>query len=157
MSSMASWVELTESRQVFEAWSVEVPAHFAEAFVFDGAYWHAWDDDRSISLTSMLLTDPDGPVAAELIAAQLPELDGTPIRELPPGLQGTAAWVEAIQPARAEMTLSGLLAAHGRVLLVTITSDELDWARGVWLSIRHCDPTIERRSRRARRAARRCH
>jgi len=32
--------------------------------------------------------------------------------------------------------LSGMLAAEGRLLIVTITSDDLDWALQVWLSIR---------------------
>jgi hypothetical protein len=38
--------------------------------------------------------------------------------------------------AVASKVLSGFLVAEARVLLVTITSDDLDWARDTWLSIR---------------------
>jgi hypothetical protein len=76
-------------------------------------------------------------VGASKIAAQIPPLDGTPVDRLPPGLVGQAIVGDAIKPARASRMLSGMLAAPGRLLVATITSDDLDWARQIWLSIRH--------------------
>src|SRR5213083_1212314 len=84
-------VERTITRQVFEAWSVEIPATFAETFVVEDSYWHAYHDERSVSLTSILVSDADGPVSADRIVRQLPRLEGTALDELPPGLVGLAA------------------------------------------------------------------
>jgi hypothetical protein len=42
-------------RQVFETWAIQVPATFAETFVEDDPYWHAWDAVRSVSLTGVLV------------------------------------------------------------------------------------------------------
>lgn len=144
-------VERTGRRRVFEAWSVEIPTAFAETFVEE--YWHAYDDERSVSLTSILLSDEDGPVSAVRIVHELPALVGTPLDELPPGLIGQAATGPAMQPAKAAHVLSGLLVVDGRLLIGTITSDDLDWARRVWRSIRsHPAPVAPRRHRLATRA-----
>jgi hypothetical protein len=130
------------SRRVFAAWSIEIPESFAETFDEDDAYWHAWDDHRSVSLTSVWVTDDRGPVSARKIARRLPELDGSPVDDLPPGVVGRAVTTAAPRQARASQLLTGLLAAPGRVLIVTITTDDLDWARRTWLSIRtHPTPT----------------
>jgi len=44
-----------------------------------------------------------------------------------------------------------VLATEGRLLLATITSDDPEWARRVWRSIRgHSAPFPSRRERRAR-------
>jgi hypothetical protein len=123
-------------RRVFPAWSVEIPESFAETFVEDDAYWHAWDDHRSVSLTSIHLTDDRGPVSAGMIARRFPRLDGSPVDDLPPGVAGRAVTTSAPLPARASQMLTGMLAAPGRLLVVTITTDDLDWARRTWLSIR---------------------
>jgi hypothetical protein len=129
-------VERTITRRVFEAWSVEIPATFAATFVDDGSYWHAYDEERSVSLSSILLSDANGPVSADRIVSELPLLEGSPLDELPPGLIGQAATGPAVQPAKAALTLSGMLAVDGRVLIATITSDDPDRARRVWQSIR---------------------
>ena len=128
--------ERTFTRRVFEAWSVEIPSTFSETFVVEDSYWHAYDDERSVSLTSILLSDAQGPVSADRIVAQLPPLDGTALDELPPGFVGLAATGPADQAATASRVLSGMLAVDGRVLIATITSDDPEWARRVWRSIR---------------------
>src|SRR6266550_1639154 len=89
--------ERTIPRRIFEAWSVEIPA----TFVDDGSYWHAYDAGRSVSLSSILLSDANGPVSADRIVRELPSLEGTPLDELPPGLIGQAATGPAVQPAKA--------------------------------------------------------
>jgi len=124
------------TRRVFSAWSIDIPATMEEAFVGEDSCWHAWDRDRSVSLTSVVMTDQDTPVPAVAIARHFPELDGDPVTELPPGLIGRAAIVDADQPAKASKALTGLLAVYGRALVVTITSDDLAWARQTWRSIR---------------------
>jgi hypothetical protein len=129
-------VERTITRRIFEAWSIEFPATFAETFEDDGSYWHAYDEGRSVSLSSILLSDVHGPVSADRIVRELPPLEGKPPDELPPGLIGQAATGPAVQPANAALMLSGLLAVDGRLLIATITSDDPNWARRVWRSIR---------------------
>lgn len=147
--------EQTIVRRVFPAWSIELPTSFVETFVRDGDYWHAYDEHRSVSLTSIAMTDRRGPVPAAALAKSIPRLDGDPIRELPGGLIGRAVLVAATQPARASHALSGMLAAAGRILVVTITSDDLAWVRRTWLSIRHQPAELPpRRERRARRRTR---
>ncbi|HEU4672921.1 MAG TPA: hypothetical protein VFS32_08490 [Candidatus Limnocylindrales bacterium] len=142
--------------RVFAAWSIDVPPTFNEAAV-EGAGWHGYDADRSISLTSVALTEEDEPVIAERIVDQLApamRLPGRPVADLPPGLEGWAAIDEATQPARASKTLSGVLAADGRILIVTITADDLEWARRTWLSIRHHPAPLPPTATRPREAAR---
>lgn len=129
----------TIAHQAFAAWSVSIPASFAQAFLDEDSYWHAWDAHHSVSLSSIALTEEGQPVSAEAIARELPPPDGSPLDRLPPGLLGWGVEAEAQQPATASRTLSGMLVADGRLLIVTITSDDLEWARRTWLSIR-CHP-----------------
>jgi hypothetical protein len=140
-------VERLVVRHVFETWSVEIPASFDETFVDEDAYWHAYDDERSISLTSLLIRAEHGPVRAESMMAVFPVGEGEPIPELPPAVLGWAVKCDAIQPARARRCISGVVAVDGRILLTTITSDDTEWARRTWLSIRH-HPAVPRRRRR---------
>lgn len=125
------------ARQVFPTWSVAIPLTFDETFLTDGDYWHAWDDDRSVSLSSFVVTDGHRPAPAEQIAEQVPPPDGTPFDGLPQGLIGWAVEADAEPSARASRALSGMLATDGRALLATITSDDREWIRRTWLSIRH--------------------
>jgi len=147
-------VERTVIRRVFEAWSVEIPATFAETFNEDDSYWHAFDDERSVSLSSIVLSDALGPVSAERILRELPSLDGEPVGDLPSGLIGRAATGPAVQPAIASQALSGLVAVDGRLLIATVTSDDPEWARRVWLSIRSHAPFGPRHERRMATRAR---
>ena len=126
-------------RRVFAPWSILVPSSFSEAYVEEGPYWHAWDDDRSVSLSGFVLDDASGPAPAARIVETLPPPEGEPVDELPAGLLGWGAEIEADPAARASRALSGVLVADGRVLLVTITSDDPEWVHQTWLSIRH-DP-----------------
>jgi hypothetical protein len=141
MNQMSTAAEPIVERRVFPSWSVTIPTAFAETFITEDEYWHAWDEHRSVSLTSVLLTYHGEPASAERILRQLGPLDGSPIDLVPPGLQGLAATGPAEQPARASQVLSGLLATHGRILVASITSDDLQWALRVWMSIRcHAAP-----------------
>ena len=131
------------TRRVFSAWSIDVPNSFEETFVGEECYWHAWDQDHSVSLTSVVMRDEGEPVPAVAIAKHFPVLDGEAVTELPKGILGCAAIVDAQQPARASKALTALLAVYGRVLVVTITSDDLDWVRQVFRSIRTYAAPIE--------------
>jgi hypothetical protein len=123
-------------RRVFPGWSICIPRTFRESFDDDAAYWHGWDRKRSVSLTSFLIIDQDGPVEQEAIGAVLPPPPpGEAGEELPPGLMGWVTDGPAEQPARAQRALSGFLVAHGRALVVTITHGDLAWARSVLRSI----------------------
>jgi hypothetical protein len=136
MDAVVDRTELTVTRRMFAAWSIEIPGSFAETFVREDSYWHAYDAHRSVSLTSLTLTDKGRAVSPDLIARQIPVMDGEAVDALPSGLLGQAVTADAPQPARASRMFSGMLAAEGRLLIVTITSDDLDWALRIWLSIR---------------------
>lgn len=156
MIGIAAQTEPFVERRVFEAWSIEVPGAFAESFVDADGYWHGHDEHRSMSLSSFVISEGRDAVKAGRILRQAPALEGSPVDEVPPGLVGRAATCAAPQPARASKVLSGLLATDGRLLLVTITSDDLEWARRVWLSIRgHEAPAQSFRGRRKDRARQR--
>ena len=107
-----------------------------ETFVDADGYWHGYDERRSVSLSSFVVSEERDPVRASRILRQAPPLDGSPVDQVPPGLLGRAVTCAASEPARASQLLSGLLATDGHLLLVTVTSDDLEWARRVWLSIR---------------------
>ena len=89
-----------------------------------------------MSLTSSVVVEHGRPVPAEALARQvLPLIEGEPIDELPEGVLGRAAIVTTTPPAIASRALSGMLVTEGRLLLVTITSEDMTWARRVWTSI----------------------
>jgi len=158
-------LQLRTRRRAFEAWSILVPIVFQETFIEDDRYWHAWTEQASISLTSIVMTERRRAVAAEaLIGALSPIIEGPLIDDLPPGLIGCAAIGPSPQPARAATGLSGLLAVDGRLLLTTITSDDVSWLRETWLSIqahpaqlpagiKPARPTKGKGEKRRRRAA----
>jgi len=56
----ASNVEVLFERRVFPHWSIAIPAGMDETTVESGGYWNASDERRSISLTSLILTDKRG-------------------------------------------------------------------------------------------------
>jgi hypothetical protein len=150
-------------RQVFQTWWIELPDGFSETWVPEGGYWHAWDRHRSISVSSTVLTDreTDAPApAAEIVKMLAKTLEGTPIDDLPPGLQGRAAIIETDPGSRAPRAVTGFIAVDGRLLTATITSDDIDWAKRIWRSIGYrpapLPPRLNRAARRARDRARAC-
>ena len=155
--------------RVFPSWSIELPVDFESTFVPQDGYWHAWRDDRSVSMSSQVVTEDGHPVAADRLAAtfgadplagafpdgRLPR-GREPIPLPPCGLPGVAVWGPLPEPARATHAVSGLLAAPGRVLLVTITTDDREWALRTWRSIEYhpgmpLDPPPNRAMRRRHR------
>lgn len=140
-------------RQVFETWWIAIPSSFQETFVREGPYWHAWDPRRSVSLTSLTLWDGDDPVTTDAILAAMPPPDGTVVDELPEDLAGWAIAIDCDRDAPASRAITGMLVVDGRVLLATITADDLDWAREIWCTIRHRPVSpASRRDRRERPA-----
>jgi hypothetical protein len=114
-----------------------------ETWLPEEGYWHAFDARRSVSLSSIEITDGSRPVsAAEMIEQGLPRPDGTPVEQMPAGLTGQAAIIATVPPALASRALSGVLVTEGRVLIATITTDDLDLARRIWLSIRLHTPRL---------------
>ncbi len=150
--------EVAFVRQVFEAWWIELPDGFEETWVAEGGYWHAWDRRRSISLSSTVLTDRDtdeAAPAAEVLEQLGGTLTGEPIEDLPPGLLGRATIVDTDPEARAARALTGFIAVDGRVLVATIHSDDVEWAKRIWRSIGYrpapLRPALNRAARRAQR------
>jgi hypothetical protein len=133
--NVAAGAEPTIVRQVFPHWSITIPAGFDETFVEKDGYWHAWDAHRSVSLTSVVITDRRGrPVAAHRILKRFPAEPGERVA-MPPGLDGWAVVVAPPQPARASRAISGIVAIDGRVLVATVTAEDRSWAVDVWRSI----------------------
>ncbi len=131
-------------RQVFPGWAITVPLAFDEVFLAKDGYWHAWDEHRSVSLTSVAFLDEKGrrPSARRIlkkIAKVMPRDAGEGVAA-PANLAGWAAVISPAQPARATRAISGIVAVEGRALLATITADDLIWATVVWLSIRRQIP-----------------
>jgi hypothetical protein len=155
MDPAADRSELTVTRRVFSAWSIDIPSWFMETFVHGDGYWHAFDLDRSVSLTSLTLTDKGIAVRADAIAQQLMDLDGEAVNAFPPGLTGRAVIADAAPSARASRMLSGILVIEGRLLIATITSDDLEWALSTWLSIRTQSLPLPGQDRRRTRMRRR--
>lgn len=139
-------VDPTVVRQVFPTWSIAIPSTFAETFVEADGYWHAWDVGRSVSLTSLLINDGRGRrVPSRSILKRFPAVPGERVG-MPPELDGWAVVIMQPPPARARRAISGLIVVHGRVLIATLTADDLAWAASVWRSIRsHPDPGSKRR------------
>ena len=136
MGSIAAHAEPTVVRQVFPHWSITIPAAFAETIVDKDGYWHAWDAQRSVSLTSLLITDRRGqPVTSRRILKRFPTEPGDRVA-MPPELDGWAVVYTQQQPARGPRAISGLIAMRGCVLIATMTAEDLAWAAGVWHSIR---------------------
>ena len=125
-------------RHVFRTWWIRIPRSFEETVIYDDSYWHAYDEHRSVSLTSLMLDDGSGPVpAAEIFRHATQILRGLPVDEAPPGVRARAVTARAPRSSRARRLLSGVAAVDGNLLLATVTSDDQEWARRVWVSIRH--------------------
>lgn len=149
MEAVAAPLEPTFVCQVFTHWSIRIPASFEETFVHEGDYWHAWDPHRSVSLTSMVVTDRGRPVGARALLRTFPPVPGDPVAT-PPGLTGWAVEVPTAPPARASRAISGVIATNGRVLIATITGEDPGWTLSTWLSIRHGAAVGNRRKRGGR-------
>ena len=109
-----------------------------ETFVASDGYWHAWDGRRSISLTSTVVVDRrDHPVPASQLLDRMPPMKGEAM-PLSDGLDGWAVLVDMQESRRASRAISGILVLDGNALLVTVTSDDLEWAKSIWSSIRPC-------------------
>jgi hypothetical protein len=147
-----SQIEAVVHRRVFPSWSVDIPETFSETIAEEG-YWHAYGGGRSVSITSIVVHDKDGPVPARQLAAELMAIQGAPIAERPLGL-GHAAVHEERRDGKLTQVFQGLLAVTGTILLITITGGDLPWAMRTWLSLEHHGRGPKEGSSRRRRSAR---
>ena len=76
-------IELISVRRVFPRWSIDIPAEFVETYIDEDACWHAWDEVRSVSMTSVLIEDEHGPVGAGEIAQRLLPVEGAGLGGIP--------------------------------------------------------------------------
>ena len=140
MDQVVPMAEPMVVRQVFPRWAIAIPADFDETFLAEDGYRHAWDEQRSVSLTSVAISDRHGRrVSAARILKHIVNLipvDGSDRLPMPAGLDGWAVIITPEPPARASRAITGIIAVDGTTLIATITSDDLSWATIVWLSIR---------------------
>lgn len=137
----AIWVHT----QVFPSWSITVPRSLVviePQSEVDDQYWHARDEHRSVSMTSLRVFDASdaAPIDASLIIGRvagqlLPR--GRSIKDQPEGLPARAVYAKRAGSGVAAHALQGIVAADGVVLITTITSDDEAWCRRVWTSIKH--------------------
>jgi hypothetical protein len=161
MAAQTAPFTLKVLRHVFASWWISIPPEFDEDFVHEDGYWHAWDEHRSASLTSFVVVDREAgsPVPAAQLLAAMPVPDGEAV-DLPPGRLGWAVVIPVPDSPRASRAISGMIAVDGRVLLATITSDDIAWATDVWRSIEYAPtpivmpPASNRAMRRSARRAR---
>jgi hypothetical protein len=135
-------------RRVFETWTLEIPESFDETFVADDGYWHGWDDSRSVSMTSVVITAKRGapaPTGPALVA--MLSLDGDRLDGHPPGVHAQAVTrIEEAEGRGLVHVLQGIIAVFGRLVLLTVTGGEPAWAVRTWLSVRY----LARQDRRGR-------
>ena len=155
MVTAALRTELTVDRRVFSGWSIAVPIGMEEAFIADDGYWHAWSEGRTISLSSIVLTDRRGDaVPARKILAKTPPMEGEETA-VPNDLPGWARSIERPDVSPGARAISGILVVDGNVLLATVSSEDPDWNRSVWRSIRHQPGAATRLRRRHAKRRRR--
>ena len=155
MVTTAPHTEQTIDRRVFMGWSIAIPIGMEEAFIEKDGYWHAWSDGRSISLSSIVVRDRQGhAVPARQILAKSPPIHGEVV-PVPSDLPGWARSIEVPDVSWADRAISGMLVVDGNVLIVTVTSDDSDWNRSVWRSIRHHPGSATRLRRRHPKRGRR--
>jgi hypothetical protein len=149
MATIAPHTEETFDRRVFQGWSIAIPVGMEETFIGEDGYWHAWSDARSITLSSIVVTDRRGdPVPARDILAEATPMDGVSV-PVPNDIPGWARSIEVPDVSWADRALSGILVVDGNVLIVTVTSDDPEWNKSVWRSIRHHQASPGRRPQRA--------
>lgn len=126
--------------EVFPHWAVSIPRELRVIEPDDDQYWHARDEHRSVSLTSMEVTEAGARVSARRLLDQVGSLllpKGRRITEAPPGLAARAVYARVPAPGVASRALQGVVVADGFILIATITADDEAWCRAVWRTIRH--------------------
>jgi hypothetical protein len=124
----------------YPQWSITLPTDLWTAVCSIETGWHARDDHRSVSLSSIGLTERGRPIPADRIAAQigtgfLPR--GQTVPDQPDGLAARAVFAPVVPPTVASRALMGVVMADGWLLVTTITADDEAWCRRVWRSIKH--------------------
>lgn len=137
----AIWVQT----QVFPSWSVIVPRSLTPTdaeTAAEAGYWHARDEHRSVSFTSLIVVDassshsiPAATIVGQVAQRVLPR--GRKVTDQPQDLPSRAVFAKRAGSGVASHALQGIVAADGVVLIATITSDDEAWCRRVWSSIRH--------------------
>jgi hypothetical protein len=140
MSTTATAFQMLVIRQIFPSWAIAVPYGFEETLETDGGYWHAWDEHRSVSLSSVRCFDGERPVTAREMLGRftrtctVPGATGATI-DPPRGLAGWGVEMDAPPDSRASRVLTGVIAVDGCAAVLTITSDDPYWSRTIWDSL----------------------
>ncbi|MBX9603828.1 MAG: hypothetical protein K2X35_22670 [Bryobacteraceae bacterium] len=120
-------------------WSVEVPGTFAESW-HNQEIWHGWDHRRDVWISAFRAQpSPGGEQSPEKILRGQADGEGELFEFADDGLAARATLAEVEEQGRRYFRLRGRTATEGRFALSTIAFTdrrELDWALGVWKSIR---------------------
>lgn len=120
-------------------WSVEVPGGFAESW-HNQEIWHGWDQRRDVWISAFRAQpSAGGEQSPEKILRGQADGEGELFEFAEEGLAARATLAHVEEDGRRYFRLRGRTATEGRFALSTIAftdREELDWALGVWKSIR---------------------
>jgi hypothetical protein len=124
-------------------WVLEIPGSFAEAWRSD-ELWHAFDGARDVWFSAFRArpaSDGSEQSAAQILKQQ-PVAPGEQFEFEEPGYGRRASFGPVEENGRRYWRLLGRTTTEGRFSLVTIalpSRDDLDWALGVWRSVRRAE------------------
>lgn len=124
-------------------WHLEIPGSFAEAWRSD-ELWHAFDSGRDVWFSAFRARPAaDGSEqSAEQVLRQQPVTPGEQFEFEEPGYGRRASFGLVEENGRSYWRLLGRTTTSGRFSLVTIavaSRDDLEWALGVWRSVRRAE------------------
>lgn len=128
---------------VVAGWSLDIPGSFAEEWDEEGKTWNAWEEGRSIWLSSFSM----GAERSAEECLQLLQAPGDGERLDLGGSEqiGQATWGPG---EKGDWQLQAVTATKGGAALLTIVVDDdadKDWAIRTWHSLRHAAPPEERK------------
>lgn len=126
-------------------WSILVPGSFAEAWEDDGGTWVAWDQTRTVRVTTLSIGAKGAPAEPEAILGPSKPDDAAVQRfdYRDRWLLGRASLVPTEENGKRFWRLTGESAIPGGLGIVTVFFDDeadRDWALGTWKSLAHPAP-----------------
>lgn len=123
-------------------WQVRVPGSFAETWTDEGTTFYAYDEGRSLKLTTYSATGESTNMSAEEILSR-PQYEELSILHSHENIESRASLEEPEDGSDAPWSLSGACATTGRIAHFDITfanDEDKDWAYEAWHSIKYVPP-----------------
>jgi len=121
-------------------WWITVPGTFAEEWE-DDKTWLAYDATRTVRLSSISISSPDGPAPADgLVADSTGQEEGEVITQREGRTVGRASIKKKVEVGKNSWILHGKCAVAGSLAICTIyfeQASEREWAIRTWRSLGH--------------------